>query len=393
VQVAEAASDTQQTEPEPQPAGGGSTKKDKERQRKERQRQRKIEEASEALDGAMARMAETRGSVEAVEEAMQAAAKFDGRSEPLEALVAEAKGMLEQARAAEAGRARVAAEAAAAAAAVKAAAEAAAAAERLQAEEEVAALTVRLQQAQARLGVPLAAPAPQAEEELCVMCLDARKDHIILPCGHQCVCKGCAEQLTRTKTPTCPLDHAGVHLSRGWNCRACVNNAEISWEVTCTRTTSEVSRSVRSSLARPKGAPSRGWDRGARTPPAASGACGATHRLVTAASDVYMLNEIQHTTKSPSRVRKRAQPSAPSKYRTAVGEVPYFLLAPHVYTTSCCVRTGLYRTGGACTARRQREARRVQHGQLVLVAALSGPCKRVRPLLRRSLPHSGKHQG
>ena len=115
------------------------------------------------------------------------------------------------------------------------------------------------------------------------MCLDARKDHIILPCGHQCVCKGCAEQLTRTKTPTCPLDHAGVHLSRGWNCRACVNNAEISWEVTCTRTTSEVSRSVRSSLARPKGAPSRGWDRGARTPPAASGACGATHRLVTAA--------------------------------------------------------------------------------------------------------------
>ena len=72
MQVAEAASDTQQTEPEPQPAGG-STKKDKERLRKERQRQRKIEEASEALDRAMARMAETGDSVEAVEEAMQAA--------------------------------------------------------------------------------------------------------------------------------------------------------------------------------------------------------------------------------------------------------------------------------------------------------------------------------
>jgi hypothetical protein len=211
VQLAEAASGAQQTQP--QPAGGGSTKADKERLRKERQRQRKIEEACEVLDRAMARMAEARaGSVETVEEAMQAAAKYDGRSESLTALVAEAKGMLEQARAAEAERAKVAAEEAVVAAAVEAA-------ERLRLEEEMAALTLsvqsdtlrmqsgalRLQQVQAQLGVPPAAPAPLAEEELCVMCLDARKDHIILPCGHQCVCKGCAEQLTRTKTPTCPL--------------------------------------------------------------------------------------------------------------------------------------------------------------------------------------------
>jgi hypothetical protein len=210
-QLAEAASGSQQTQP--QPAGGGSTKADKERLRKERQRQRKIEEACEVLDRAMARMAEARaGSVETVEEAMQAAAKYDGRSESLTALVAEAKGMLEQARAAEAERAKVAAEEAVVAAAVEAA-------ERLRLEEEMAALTLsvqsdtlrmqrdalRLQQVQAQLGVPPAAPAPLAEEELCVMCLDARKDHIILPCGHQCVCKGCAEQLTRTKTPTCPL--------------------------------------------------------------------------------------------------------------------------------------------------------------------------------------------
>jgi hypothetical protein len=211
VQVAEAATSAQQTEPEPQPAAGG-TKADKERLRKERQRQRKIEEASEALDRAMALLAETRGSVDAVEEAMQAAAKHDGRSEPLAALVAEAKGMVEEARAADAERAKVAAAAAAAAAAVKAAAEVAAAAERLQLEEQLAALTLRaqadalrIQQMQTQLGVPPAAPTPQAEEELCMMCLDARKDHIILPCGHQCVCKGCAEQLTRTKTPTCPL--------------------------------------------------------------------------------------------------------------------------------------------------------------------------------------------
>jgi prefoldin subunit 5 len=132
VQVAEAGSDTQQTEPEPQPAGSGNTKKDKERQRKERQRHRKIEEAVEALDRAMALLAHTGDSVEAVEEAMQAAAKHDGRSEPLAALVAEAKGMVEQARAVEAERAKVAAEEAKVRAAVKAVVEAEEAAERLQ---------------------------------------------------------------------------------------------------------------------------------------------------------------------------------------------------------------------------------------------------------------------
>jgi hypothetical protein len=202
VQAAEAATSAQQSEPKPQPAGGGNTKKNKERQRKERQRQRKIEEALEALealDRAMALMAETAGarSVEAVEEAMQAAAKHDGRSEPLAALVAEAKGMLEQAKAEQEERARVAAEAAAAAAAVEAA-------ERLRLEEEMAALTLsvqsetlrlqsdalRLQQVQAQLGVvPPAAPAPNpgAEETLCVVCFDAPKDRIILPCFHMCV--------------------------------------------------------------------------------------------------------------------------------------------------------------------------------------------------------------
>jgi hypothetical protein len=95
-------------------------------------------------------MAETAGSAGSVEEAMQAAAKHDGRSEQLAALVAEAKGMVEQARAAEAERAKVAAEVAAAAVE---------AAERLRMEEEKAALTLsvqsemlRLQQVQAQLG-------------------------------------------------------------------------------------------------------------------------------------------------------------------------------------------------------------------------------------------------
>jgi hypothetical protein len=154
----------------------------------------------------------------AVEEALAVAEKHGDRSsELLTALVAEARAMIEQARAVQAERARAVAEEAAAAAAVEAAAEAAAEAERLQAEEEVAALTLamqsaamRLQEARQRLGssvVPPAAPAPHpdAEETMCVVCFDAPKDHIIVPCGHMCVCARCAEQLTKTRTPLCPV--------------------------------------------------------------------------------------------------------------------------------------------------------------------------------------------
>ena len=28
---------------------------------------------------------------------------------------------------------------------------------------------------------------------------------IIVPCGHMCVCEACAEQLTKTRTPMCPV--------------------------------------------------------------------------------------------------------------------------------------------------------------------------------------------
>jgi hypothetical protein len=180
------------TELGPQPAGGG--KKDK-----ERQRLRKIEEALEVLRGAMELMEETVGArgVDAVEAAMQAAAKHEARSESLAALMVVARDLLEQARAAEAERVRVAAEEAVAAAAVKAAAKAEAAAERLQMEEELAALTLRMQidalraqQVQARLGVPPAAPAPHpdAEETMCVVCMDAAKGDLQVRCGHACTC-------------------------------------------------------------------------------------------------------------------------------------------------------------------------------------------------------------
>jgi hypothetical protein len=162
-----------------------------EKLRKEQQRQRKVEEA---LRGAMA---ETKGSVEAVEEAMRAAAKHVGCSESLAALVAEAKGMVEQARAAEAE----------------------AAAERLRMEERLAALALRMQrdalevrQMQAQLGVPPAAPAPQsdAEETLCVVCFDAPKQHAMVPCMHMCVCAACAQRLLQQRPARCPVCRAPI---------------------------------------------------------------------------------------------------------------------------------------------------------------------------------------
>jgi hypothetical protein len=118
--------------------------------------------------------------------------------------------LIEQAKAEQAERARVAAEEAAAAAAVKATAEAAAAVERLRLEEQAVAITLRmqsdalqLQQVHAQMGSSVVPPA--AEETMCVLCLDAPKDHIITPCGHQCVCSACAEKLKRVKRPACPI--------------------------------------------------------------------------------------------------------------------------------------------------------------------------------------------
>jgi hypothetical protein len=123
-----------------------------------------MDEAMEALKGAVELMEETAGArgVGAVEEAIQAAEKHEARSEPLAALLVVARDLVEQARAVEAERARVAAEEAAAAVAAEAEAEAAKAAKREQLEERRAALALELQQVQAQLGVPPAAPAPHS---------------------------------------------------------------------------------------------------------------------------------------------------------------------------------------------------------------------------------------
>jgi hypothetical protein len=149
----------------------------------------------------------------AVEEATAEAAKHGDRSsEALAALVAEARLVIEQAKTEQAERARVAADAAAAVKAAVAEAEAKAAAERQQLEERAAALALRvhgdmleLQQVQSQLGSSVVPPSPHLEETLCVVCFEAPMDHIIIPCGHQCVCGACAEALKREPHPACPL--------------------------------------------------------------------------------------------------------------------------------------------------------------------------------------------
>jgi hypothetical protein len=195
---AEVASGAQQTQP--QPAGGG--KKEKERQRKERQRQRRMDEAKEALQVAIEAMLDAR-CVSPLW--LRCIGRFPGE---VVASMCGWQGALTCGGVCGcSGESKLSA-------VEEATAEAAEAAERLQMEERTAALALRvqgdmleLQQMRAQLGVPPAAPAPHpdAEETMCVVCFDAPKDHLIVPCGHQCVCAGCAEQLTKTRTPTCPV--------------------------------------------------------------------------------------------------------------------------------------------------------------------------------------------
>ena len=149
-----------------------------------------------------------------MQEALQEAEKYASRCDALAARMEEGKGVLERARAEQAERARVAAAAEAAAAAAAAEAAATAVAERLRMEQQAAELTSRmqsdamlLQQVQAQLGVVAPPAAPAVEEEaLCVVCMDERKQHVMMPCMHMCVCEACAQRLLDAQTPPlCPV--------------------------------------------------------------------------------------------------------------------------------------------------------------------------------------------
>jgi hypothetical protein len=55
-----------------------------------------------------------------------------------------------------------------------------------------------------RSGVPPVAPNPGAEETQCVVCMDAPKDRIVLPCMHLCACGPCAQRLLGLDA-SCPV--------------------------------------------------------------------------------------------------------------------------------------------------------------------------------------------
>ena len=63
----------------------------------------------------------------------------------------------------------------------------------------------------ARRDIEVAMPASMEYEEReadnfeCVVCMDEKKTHIILPCGHYCVCAKCAASLTQ-----CPVCRKGI---------------------------------------------------------------------------------------------------------------------------------------------------------------------------------------
>ena len=67
-----------------------------------------------------------------------------------------------------------------------------------------------------RLSLPQATAIDQAAEqgaasgqvqdpdsEACVVCMDGAKSHVLVPCGHQCVCGPCSERLAQGHCPVC----------------------------------------------------------------------------------------------------------------------------------------------------------------------------------------------
>ena len=46
-------------------------------------------------------------------------------------------------------------------------------------------------------------PVHDPDCEACVVCLDEAKTHILIPCGHQCVCGPCSERLAQGHCPVC----------------------------------------------------------------------------------------------------------------------------------------------------------------------------------------------
>ena len=51
------------------------------------------------------------------------------------------------------------------------------------------------------------------EAEACVICMDELKTHILIPCGHQCVCATCSDRLAESSSRNCPVCRREVDLA------------------------------------------------------------------------------------------------------------------------------------------------------------------------------------
>ena len=58
-------------------------------------------------------------------------------------------------------------------------------------------------------GAPLSAPEYDATRSIpddieeCVVCLERPKSHVLIPCGHQCICETCQARLIPGNCPVC----------------------------------------------------------------------------------------------------------------------------------------------------------------------------------------------
>ena len=73
-------------------------------------------------------------------------------------------------------------------------------------QEELEELRQMLQEGVERCNTELTRRHTAAKEgELCVICCDKKKNVVLLPCKHLCICESCEEGLKQQPKPSCPM--------------------------------------------------------------------------------------------------------------------------------------------------------------------------------------------
>jgi len=69
----------------------------------------------------------------------------------------------------------------------------------------VPALVPALAPAPVTASAPAPAPVPgeDGDSKECVVCLEGMKSHVIVPCGHLCLCEACSQQFQKGNCPLC----------------------------------------------------------------------------------------------------------------------------------------------------------------------------------------------